>query len=146
MKQEDYRACMAEGLRDKKGLSKEERQRLFCVQSLLCSEKAKSEEEAIGICSQPKPPKAKRTAKICTPESIASLTQCLIQNTDFTSTNPLEKALQDSLIKCMCDKRDSRKKKTAEEKVKAAMTAMDPSQRATFEQMIAENWYKQHAV
>jgi len=49
--QEDYRACMSKGLKGKTGLSKEERQSLFCIQSRLCSGKAQTEEEATGLCS-----------------------------------------------------------------------------------------------
>lgn len=63
-KLEDYRACMSQGLRGKKGLSKEERKRLFCEESRLCSGKASSREEAEQICkvsmSQPKEPKARK--------------------------------------------------------------------------------------
>lgn len=51
MKQEDYRACMSKGLKGKTGLSKEERQSLFCMQSRLCSGKAQTEEEAAQLCS-----------------------------------------------------------------------------------------------
>ena len=57
MKQEEYRACMADGLRGKTGLSKKEREQLFCTQSRLCSGKAQSEEEARRMCSMPKLPK-----------------------------------------------------------------------------------------
>lgn len=58
MKKEEYRACMAKGLKGKTGLSKQQRQDLFCVESRICSGKAKDEEEAKRLCSQPKAPKA----------------------------------------------------------------------------------------
>ena len=63
MRQEDYRSCMATGLKDKKGLSKEERQKLFCVQSRICSGKASTEEEAERLCSLPKPPQPPKEPK-----------------------------------------------------------------------------------
>lgn len=60
MKQEDYRACMSKGLKGKKGLSKEERQTLFCVESRLCSGKAQNEEEALELCAKTVPKWAKQ--------------------------------------------------------------------------------------
>ena len=146
MDRKAFNSCIAEGMRGKT-FTPVERRLEFCTLSKVCSEKAPDRETARRICLEtpPKPPKTKRTPKVCTPKSITSLTHCLIQNTDFSSTS-LEKDLHESLIKCMCGKKDSRKKKTAEEKVQVAMAAMDPSQRATFEQMIAENWNKQQAV
>ena len=53
----EYRQCMAQGLRGKTGLHKEERQLLFCSQSKLCSSKASTREEAEEICRLPKAPK-----------------------------------------------------------------------------------------
>jgi hypothetical protein len=55
MKQEDYRACMSKGLKGKKGLSKEERQTLFCIESRLCSGKAQTKEQAAQLCSTTAP-------------------------------------------------------------------------------------------
>ncbi len=50
---------MSAGLKGKKGLSKEERQSLFCTTSRLCSGKASTEQEAAKLCaeaaSNPKP-------------------------------------------------------------------------------------------
>ena len=57
MKQEEYRSCMAQGLKGKTGLSKKERQQLFCTQSRLCSGKSKTEAEAEALCSIPTLPK-----------------------------------------------------------------------------------------
>jgi len=51
---DDYRQCMAQGLKGKTGLSKQERQLVFCTQSKICSSKASSREEAEEICLQPK--------------------------------------------------------------------------------------------
>lgn len=63
MKQEDYRTCMSEGLKGKTGLSKEERQLLFCTQSQLCSGKAATKAEAEQICinQPPKEPKLRKS-------------------------------------------------------------------------------------
>lgn len=50
----EYNACISKGLKGKTGLSKEERQLLFCTESRLCSGKASSREEAKASCSLPK--------------------------------------------------------------------------------------------
>jgi len=60
MKQEDYRACMAQGLKGKQGLSKAERKLLFCTQSKLCSGKAQSEDQAAELCAKTVPKWAKQ--------------------------------------------------------------------------------------
>ena len=82
MKQEDYRSCMAVGLKGKKGLSKEERQKLFCVQSRLCSGKANNEEEAQKLCDeaalQPKTPKKPRASGGKCKIDSAALAICII--------------------------------------------------------------------
>ena len=86
MKQEDYRSCMAVGLKGKKGLSKEERQKLFCVQSRLCSGKANNEEEAQKLCDeaalQPKTPKKPRASGGKCKIDSAALATCIIKSLD----------------------------------------------------------------
>lgn len=62
MNQEDYRSCMASGLKGKTGLSKDERKLLFCVQSRLCSGKAATPAEAEQICLN-QPPKESKPRK-----------------------------------------------------------------------------------
>lgn len=54
MDKQQYRACMADGLKGKSGLSKQERQLLFCTQSKVCSGKASTQGQAEEICQQPK--------------------------------------------------------------------------------------------
>ena len=56
----DYRTCMADGMRGKK-LSKEERQREFCLTAKICS-KSVSREEAQRLCALPKAPKAPKVS------------------------------------------------------------------------------------
>ena len=75
-----YSACIGDGLRGKK-MGKEERKLEFCVVSKLCSRKAGSREEAVRICSQPKPPKPEKTRKRSGKGSAPALSegnQCLI--------------------------------------------------------------------
>ena len=115
MKQEEYRACMATGLKGHRGLSKEERQNLFCIQSRLCSGKAKDEKEAEYLCSllkPPKEPKVKRSRKSCATDmiKIAECTAPLIQNMEKINAHTLAEALQ----KCACDKVSKAAKAMAE--------------------------------
>jgi len=77
---------MATGLKGKKGLSKEERQNLFCTQSRLCSGKAKDQKEAEYLCSLPKEPKvakASSSSRKCTID-IPALASCIIASLDGT--------------------------------------------------------------
>lgn len=60
MKQEEYRVCMAQGLKGKQGLSKAERKILFCTQSKLCSGKAQSEDQGADLCAKSVPKWAKQ--------------------------------------------------------------------------------------
>lgn len=66
MRQEDYRACMSKGLKNKQ-FTKEERQAEFCILAKLCSEKVQTREEAARICSEPKPPKTPKASKTSQP-------------------------------------------------------------------------------
>lgn len=56
MNKQEYNSCLATGLRGKT-LGKEERKTEFCVVSKVCSKKASTREEALRLCSLPKPPK-----------------------------------------------------------------------------------------
>jgi hypothetical protein len=56
MDRAEYNACMGPYIRGK-DKTKEERRTGFCIGAKLCSGKTKSREEALRICSQPKPPK-----------------------------------------------------------------------------------------
>lgn len=82
MNQQDYRACMAQGLKGKRGLSKSERQLLFCAQSRLCSGKAKTDEEAAQLCSNTIPKWARQALpkeddNLPCPERIARVHQTI---------------------------------------------------------------------
>ncbi len=59
---EQYNKCMVPYMKGT-GVSKEERHMKFCVGAKLCSGKASSEKEAIGLCSLPKEPKPGKTPK-----------------------------------------------------------------------------------
>lgn len=50
MDRQAYNACIAKGLKGKTGISKEERQQLFCSTSKICSGKASNQDEAKKIC------------------------------------------------------------------------------------------------
>lgn len=56
MNMQEYRSCVASGLKGKK-LSKEERKQEFCIVSKVCSRKANDRDEAKRLCSLPKEPK-----------------------------------------------------------------------------------------
>lgn len=64
MSREAYTACMTPAMRAfPKGISREERGLLFCMAAKKCSGKAKTDEEARELCSQPKPEKPEGTGK-----------------------------------------------------------------------------------
>lgn len=65
MGQEEYRSCMSGKMKSGrlKGLDKESRRIEFCIIAKTCSGKAKNDEEARVICSQPKPPKPEKTGR-----------------------------------------------------------------------------------
>lgn len=110
MRQEDYRSCMAENLKGKKGLTKEERQSLFCISSRICSGKAKSREEAKVMCSQPKQPKPPKkvtrgkTGLSCE-EDMLRTAQCVVDHIDMnmaSNINSVGAAVANALIECRC--------------------------------------------
>ncbi len=106
MKQEEYRSCMAAGLKNKPGLSKEERQREFCVQSQICSGKAKDQAEATTFCAEsarnPKPLKSKKglLGKDCQTK-VKTLATCVLEKIDLKSEN-LGEALRGAISSCGC--------------------------------------------
>jgi len=53
MERKQYNDCMASGLKGKT-LTKEQRQKEFCLLAKQCSGKAKNRDEATRLCSQPK--------------------------------------------------------------------------------------------
>lgn len=115
MKQEEYRACMAKGLKGKQ-LGKEERKLEFCILSKLCSQKSKDREEAREVCLLPKEPKplkakAKRDgAKSCEKGAI-ELTQCMMNYFEekkiyrqILNVNTVGTAIANALLECECQK------------------------------------------
>lgn len=65
MNREEYNTCVAKGMTGKH-LSGDERKLEFCVVAKTCSGKAKSREEAVRLCNEPKPekpPKARRSRR-----------------------------------------------------------------------------------
>lgn len=62
MDRQDYNECMKPYISGK-GKTKEERQQNFCVGAKICTGKAQNQEEAIQICSMPKPPKEPKERK-----------------------------------------------------------------------------------
>ena len=66
----DYRTCMADAMRGKQ-MSKEERQREFCLNAKLCSGKSSTREEAERLCALPKESKPKKKAN-CDFDAIAA--------------------------------------------------------------------------
>jgi hypothetical protein len=116
MKQEEYRSCMTEGLKGKSGLSKQERQLLFCTQSKVCSGKASTREQAEEICRIPKPPKAPKSRidkkpKSCNKQAM-DVAQCVIDSLEASqiyqkqimNINSAGSAIANALMECMCPK------------------------------------------
>lgn len=62
MDRKEYNTCVGKGMSGKK-LTKEERNLEFCIVAKTCSGKAKSRNEAMEICSQPKEPKEVRARR-----------------------------------------------------------------------------------
>lgn len=103
----DYRSCMATALKGLRGLSKEDRKLEFCVSAKRCS-KDMPREEAVQICSQPKPPKeAKTRSKKNCADDMAQVAQCLV-GTTITPTTTVEE-IHTSLVQCYCGKAPSKK-------------------------------------
>jgi len=115
MDRQKYNACISSGMKGKK-LTKEERQLEFCVVAKTCSGKAKTREEALQICSQPKPPKQPRATKgakkgqSCE-KGVINLTQCVIDNLDksgayrgILNINSAGQAIANALMECQCPK------------------------------------------
>jgi len=106
---------MAQGLKGKRGLSKGERQLLFCTQSQLCSGKAQSEEEAITICSLPKEPKPVKVGRVKKGQScekeVAKLSECMMNYFEtnnlykqILNINSVELVIRNALTECSCPK------------------------------------------
>jgi len=110
MERAKYNACVANGLRGKE-LTKDERKLEFCVVAKVCSGKANNREEALTICSQPKPPKPEKTRKkkAETPEScekdVFKLSKCMVPHIDMDlagNVNSIEAAIVNAMMECKC--------------------------------------------
>lgn len=114
MGRKEYAQCVGKGLRGKQ-FTKEERKLEFCTLSKLCSGKAKTREEALTICSQPKPPKAPKVrgtkkGQSCEKEALG-LTQCMMDYFEANETykkllniNTVGAEIANALMECRCQK------------------------------------------
>jgi hypothetical protein len=111
MNQQDYRACMTQGLKGKQGLSKSERQLLFCSQSKLCSGKAQTEEEAAQLCTNTIPKWVRQALPkedddLSCPERIARVNQTIdvislgLKTGDTAEILPASARLLSDIKKC----------------------------------------------
>lgn len=102
-----YNSCMSPYMKGQ--MPVEERRLKFCVGSKLCSGKAKSEEEARRICSQPKPPKPESARRVKKPVScekeMFQLTECMVEHIDMdqaSNVNSIGSAIMNALMACRC--------------------------------------------
>lgn len=98
---------MSRGLKGKQGLSKEERQQLFCVESRLCSGKASERAEAEKICSMPKASKQVKikTKGISCESQVIAEARCVVEHIDMNSAsnvNSIETAVINAMMECKC--------------------------------------------
>lgn len=114
MTKEIYQACMTKNLRGMpKNISKEERKLSFCQFSKLCSGKAKDMNEALKICSLPKPPKATKVKRVKKGQScekeVLKLSSCIADVIDMdqaSNINSVEMAIANALAECYCGSKD----------------------------------------
>ena len=105
MDRAEYNRCMAPHMRGQK--SKEQRQMDTCIGAKLCTSKAKTPEEAKGICSLPRPPKpqkAKRSPQTCKKE-VLGLAHCMTERIDMkqaSNINSIEVAIVNAMLRCKC--------------------------------------------
>jgi len=107
-----YNTCMRPYI-EGKGKSKEQRKLDFCTGAKICSQKASSQEEAIRLCSLPKPPKppkvtSRARGKSCEKE-VGELTTCVMNYFDknnlykeVLNINGVEIAIENALLECRC--------------------------------------------
>lgn len=113
MNREEYNSCVAKGMTGKK-FSGDERKLEFCVVAKTCSGKAKSRDDAVRLCKEPKPEKPTKKEKASRRKSKAllgdncgekmeKLHTCLVENLKPGSGN-FEESLRYALGKCGCGK------------------------------------------
>jgi hypothetical protein len=110
---EEYNACMRPYMTG----GGTDRKTRFCVGAKLCSGKARNEEEAKELCSQPKPPKAVKVGKVKRGQSCEKnaqqVAECVVGRltTDGTykeqamNINSVGAAITNALIECQCPQR-----------------------------------------
>jgi len=89
--------------------TKEQRGFDMCVGAKLCAHKTSSKEEAIRICSEPKPVKSVKTkngkkGKTCE-QDVLMLAKCIVDNIDMnlaSNVNSVEMAFANAMMKCKC--------------------------------------------
>ena len=96
-----------------KSFSKDERKIAFCVAAKTCAGKVKSREEAIRVCSAPKPPKPMKLGKKgkgkgqnCEKQAM-KLSQCMAENMDLNelsgaNINSMPVMFATALHSCLC--------------------------------------------
>ncbi len=104
-----FNKCVGDGMRGKT-LTREERKLGFCSFSKLCSGKAKTQDEAIALCSQPKEAKAvkatRQSPSTCEKDAL-SLSHCIAERIDMSrasNVNSIETAIVDAMLGCRCQK------------------------------------------
>lgn len=107
---QEFNSCISKGMAGKT-FTKEQRKLEFCTLAKLCSGKVRSREEALRICSQPKPPKPARTSrqgrsktKSCEKRAL-SLASCIAENWDMEKArniNNIEMLVANALLECDC--------------------------------------------
>ena len=131
MDREEYNQCMSPHIKGK-GKTKEQRQLDFCIGAKLCTGAAGTRAEAEKIC-QEQPPKAPKVrGKPCSPQSLDTITKCLITHINFNAAD-MNKELRDNLASCMCGRKEKKLNKAEE-----AIMALDPDQREALLKLMAE--------
>ncbi len=110
-----YNKCMSPLMKGE-GKTKEERQNGMCIGAKLCTGKAKTQEEAATICSQPRPPKPvkvggkKRKGKSCE-KDVFKIVECMIPKIDMKAAeniNSIGQTIAIAMAECMCGGKDAK--------------------------------------
>lgn len=106
---EEYTTCMTPYMKGA-GKPKEERKADMCVGAKLCSGKASNPEEAVKLCEQaaakaeanPKPPKAKKSSKVCTLKDLEAISICMSASINLSelTTDNMQEVFAKALENC----------------------------------------------
>lgn len=113
MDRKEYNQCMVPYMKGSK--TKEQRQFDMCVGAKICSGKAGTKEEVIGICSLPKEPKPVKVGRVKKEQScekdVATVSQCMMDYfqehnlyKQILNVNSVEIAIKNALLECSCPK------------------------------------------